>query len=140
MEGLHDLILALKNVPVWSVLLIAPLIWYLLVHGERKRKEKAIRLPPSPPRLPLIGHLHLMVKEPHRTLQRLAHRMGPVIYLQLGGVPAVVVSSPEAAKEVLKTLDVHCCNRPSSPGNLSIILYTFSPRLLLPHKQVSRHA
>ena len=50
------------------------------------------------------------------------------------------VSSPEAAKEVLKTLDVHCCNRPSSPGNLSIILYTFSPRLLLPHKQVSRHA
>jgi hypothetical protein len=59
-----------------------------------------------------------MVKEPHRTLQRLAHWMGPVIYLQLGGVLAVVVSSPEAAKEVLKTLDVHCCNRPSSPGNL----------------------
>jgi uroporphyrinogen-III synthase len=44
--------------------------------------------------------------------------MGPVIYLQLGGVLAVVVSSPEAAKEVLKTLDLHCCNRPSSPGNL----------------------
>lgn len=124
---LHDLfLLPLKNDPIWSVLLIiAPLILYLLVHGERNKKEKAIRLPPSPPMLPVIGHLHLMVKEPHRTLQRLAQRMGPVIYLQLGGVPAVVVSSPEAAKEVLKTLDVHCCNRPSSPGNLYIILYTF---------------
>lgn len=109
--------LALVQVPFWSVILLAPLILYLLAHhGKSKRKEKTIRLPPSPLRLPFIGHLHLMVKEPQRTLQRLAHRLGPVIYLQLGGVPAVVVSSPEAAKEVLKILDVHCCNRPSSPG------------------------
>ncbi|CAL5075977.1 unnamed protein product [Urochloa decumbens] len=111
-----DLFLALRHVPFWSVLLIAPLILYLLAHGKRKTQEKTIFLPPSPLKLPFIGHLHLMVKEPQRTLQRLARRMGPVIHLQLGGVPAVVVSSPEAAKEVLKTVDVHCCNRPSSPG------------------------
>lgn len=108
----------LKNALLWSVLLVAPVILYLQVLRKKKGEENKIRLPPSPLRLPVIGHLHLMVKEPHQSLQRLAHRMGPVIYLQLGGVPAVVVSSPEAAKEVLKTHDVHCCSRPSSPGKL----------------------
>nr|CAB3452623.1 unnamed protein product [Digitaria exilis] len=43
--------------------------------------------------------------------------MGPIFYLQLGSIPAIVVSSPETAKEVLKTLDAYCCNRPSSPAS-----------------------
>uniref|UniRef100_A0A453SAK1 Uncharacterized protein n=1 Tax=Aegilops tauschii subsp. strangulata TaxID=200361 RepID=A0A453SAK1_AEGTS len=28
----------------------------------------------------------------------------------------VVVASPKAAKEVLRTNDLHCCSRPNSPG------------------------
>ncbi|TVU13367.1 hypothetical protein EJB05_40419, partial [Eragrostis curvula] len=107
----------LKIFLLCSVLLIAP-FFYLQAISKRKRN---IQLPPSPLKLPIVGHLHLMVREPHRALQKLAQRMGPVIYLQLGGVPAVVVSSPEAAKDVLKTLDIYCCNRPSSPGNIYLL-------------------
>jgi hypothetical protein len=108
--------LELKHVLLFSVpLLIAPLVILLYFQAVRNKKN-AIRLPPSPLRLPIIGHLHLMVKEPHRSLQKLARSLGPVVYLQLGDIAAVVVSSPEAATEVLKTHDVHCCSRPSSPG------------------------
>jgi 4-hydroxyphenylacetaldehyde oxime monooxygenase len=108
--------LELKHVLLFSVpLLIAPLVILLYFQAVRNKKN-AIRLPPSPLRLPIIGHLHLMVNEPHRSLQNLARSLGPVVYLQLGDIAAVVVSSPEAATEVLKTHDVHCCSRPSSPG------------------------
>lgn len=108
----------LKHVLLWSVplLIIAPTVIFLYMQAVGKKKKNTIRLPPSPLRLPIIGHLHLMVHEPHRSLQRLARSLGPVVHLQLGGVAAIVVSSPEAAKEVLKTHDVHCCSRPSSPG------------------------
>ncbi|XP_051225783.1 4-hydroxyphenylacetaldehyde oxime monooxygenase [Lolium perenne] len=123
--------LELKHVLLFSVpLLIAPLVILLYFQAVRNKKN-AIRLPPSPLRLPIIGHLHLMVKEPHRSLQKLARSLGPVVYLQLGDIAAVVVSSPEAATEVLKTHDVHCCSRPSSPG-ANLITYgqqdiAFSP-------------
>ncbi|OEL35595.1 4-hydroxyphenylacetaldehyde oxime monooxygenase [Dichanthelium oligosanthes] len=36
--------------------------------------------------------------------------------LRLGSVPTVVVSSPEAARDVMRTHDVHCFSRPAMPG------------------------
>ncbi|RLN34396.1 hypothetical protein C2845_PM03G25600 [Panicum miliaceum] len=78
----------------------------LLLSWRRKTKSGARgapgrrRAPPGPPRqLPVLGNL-LQIGNPPR----------------LGRVRAVVVSSPEAAKEVLRTNDLHCCSRPNSPG------------------------
>ncbi|XP_039055772.1 premnaspirodiene oxygenase-like [Hibiscus syriacus] len=78
-----------------------------------KIKESPKNLPPSPWKLPLIGHLHhLIFSLPHHRLRELAKRHGPVMHLQLGELSHVVVSSPEAAKQVLNTHDINFANRP----------------------------
>ncbi|XP_010541760.1 PREDICTED: cytochrome P450 71B12-like [Tarenaya hassleriana] len=53
----------------------------------------------------------------------LSKKYGPLMYLKLGNVPTVVASTPETAKEILKTYDVDCCSRPylACPGKLSYL-------------------
>ncbi|XP_065871870.1 cytochrome P450 726A27-like isoform X2 [Euphorbia lathyris] len=66
----------------------------------------------QPPKLPLIGNLHqLICKLPHRRLAQLAQIYGPFMQLQLGQVSAMVVSSPEVAKQLLKDNDIKFSNR-----------------------------
>ncbi|TVU26346.1 hypothetical protein EJB05_28887, partial [Eragrostis curvula] len=48
-------------------------------------------------------------------MRDLARRHGPVMLLRIGQVATVVVSSREAAREVMKTLDTALASRPLSP-------------------------
>ncbi|CAM0877458.1 unnamed protein product [Alopecurus aequalis] len=89
-------------------------IWFLkmLSIGENKPKQ---RLPPGPWTLPIIGSLHHVVSVlPHRTMAELARRHGPLMHLRLGQVPTLLVSSAEAAAEVMKANDLAFAGRPSS--------------------------
>ncbi|KAG5395904.1 hypothetical protein IGI04_017718 [Brassica rapa subsp. trilocularis] len=62
-------------------------------------------LPPGPPGLPLVGNIFQLGFNPHRSLAVFSKTYGPIMSLKLGRSTAVVISSPEAAKEALKTHD-----------------------------------
>ncbi|KAM3308754.1 hypothetical protein P3S67_010498 [Capsicum chacoense] len=98
---------------------------FLFVLIRQWRNRKQIRLPPGPWRLPIIGSLHHLTGTlPHRTFRSLAQKYGPLMYLQLGEVPTVVISSPSMAKEVLKTHDLTFATRPEFIST-KIIFYNY---------------
>ncbi|TXG46558.1 hypothetical protein EZV62_027940 [Acer yangbiense] len=69
--------------------------------------------PPSPRALPILGHLHLLNKEPlHRTLHALSEKYGSVFSLRFRSRNVIVVSSPSAAEECLNKNDIVFANRP----------------------------
>ncbi|KAL1546910.1 cytochrome P450 81Q32-like [Salvia divinorum] len=72
-----------------------------------------ISLPPSPPlSLPIIGHLYLFKKPLHQSLAKISHKYGPILLLQFGSRPVLVVSSHSAAEECFTKNDVVFANRP----------------------------
>ncbi|CAM0904059.1 unnamed protein product [Alopecurus aequalis] len=78
------------------------------------------RLPPGPWQLPLVGSLHHVLLSrhgalPHRALRELSGTHGPLMLLRFGAVPTLVVSSAEAAREVLKTHDAAFASRHLTP-------------------------
>ncbi|KAK7319759.1 hypothetical protein RJT34_04484 [Clitoria ternatea] len=78
-------------------------------------KSKALRHLPNPPtpkpRLPFIGHLHLL-DQPllHQSLIRLSERYGPLFSLYFGSMPTVVASTPELFKLFLQTHEASSFN------------------------------
>uniref|UniRef100_A0A0D9XI01 Cytochrome P450 n=1 Tax=Leersia perrieri TaxID=77586 RepID=A0A0D9XI01_9ORYZ len=110
-------------------LLVSALTLYLLdliVHSRR-------RLPPGPCPLPLIGSLHLLGDQPHRSLAGLAERYGPLMSLRLGAVTNVVVSSADVVREFVQKHDAVFSDRsiPDSIGDHrknSIVFMNPGPR------------
>ncbi|KAJ3677083.1 hypothetical protein LUZ60_002807 [Juncus effusus] len=65
------------------------------------------RLPPGPTPFPIVGNIFdLDHDKPHSSLARLAKSHGPIMSLKLGLTTTIVISSPEAAQDVLQTNDV----------------------------------
>lgn len=76
--------------------------------------SRKLNLPPPPPKLPVIGNIHHLGTLPHRSLQALSEKYGPLMLLHMGHVPTLIVSSAEAASEIMKTHDIVFANRPQT--------------------------
>ncbi|XP_077210777.1 3,9-dihydroxypterocarpan 6A-monooxygenase-like [Tasmannia lanceolata] len=106
----------------YTLLFLILLISSLLLRTIFSKFRTTRNLPPSPFALPIIGHLHLLAPIPHQALHKLSTRYGPLISLRLGSVPCIVSSSPETAKEFLKTHELSFASRPVSAA-IDIITY-----------------
>ncbi|MCL7029073.1 hypothetical protein MKW94_010416 [Papaver nudicaule] len=69
------------------------------------------RLPPGPQGFPLIGNVLDLGFKPHEKLSLLKLRYGPLIWLRLGSINTVVISSARAASEMFKHHDTSFCDR-----------------------------
>ncbi|MBA0770400.1 hypothetical protein Gotri_019044 [Gossypium trilobum] len=97
-------------------ILFLTVLTLLFLKKENNKRMKGIKVPPGPPKLPLIGNLHLLENLPHRSLEKLSKKYDSIMLLQLGSVPTVIVSSAKTAEQVLKIHDLYCCTLPASPG------------------------
>lgn len=92
--------------------------------------RRLLSCPPGPLALPIIGHLHLLRPSLHQTFHNLSQRYGPLIHLRLGSIPCVVASTPDLAREFLKTHELVFSSRHRTTA-IDIVTYdssfAFSP-------------
>ncbi|XP_010449948.1 PREDICTED: cytochrome P450 705A20-like [Camelina sativa] len=90
-------------------------LFIVLFHSLFFKKPKDSRsfvLPPSPPSLPIIGHLHLLLSAlTHKSLQKLSSKYGPLLVIRIFYVPIIIVSSAPMAYEIFKVHDVNVSSR-----------------------------
>nr|AJD25200.1 cytochrome P450 CYP82D70 [Salvia miltiorrhiza] len=115
---------------IYAAVALSLLFYYykLFFKSSKNPKHAAARAPPQAGGARLLtGHLHLMVAEegsstklPHFNLGDLADKHGPIFTIRLGVRRAVVVSSPELAKELFTTCDTAVSSRPLLRGTMHL--------------------
>jgi cytochrome P450 len=106
---------------------LATIVLLILFHkprassGDKSKPKK--RLPPGPWTLPIIGSSHHVMRGlGHRTMAELSRRHGgSLMFLRLGEVPTLVVSSAEAAELVMRTHDLAFCSRPTTSVTIDVV-------------------
>ncbi|TXG70884.1 hypothetical protein EZV62_005819 [Acer yangbiense] len=114
-----------------------PIFLLFLLQKHVRTRRSSLGLPPGPRGLPFIGNLHHFDISNPSYLLKLSKQYGPLMSLQLGFVPTLVVSSAKMAKEVMKTHDLQFCSRPSKFSQKKLN-YNFSGLALSPYNDYWR--
>ncbi|MED6167533.1 hypothetical protein PIB30_003505 [Stylosanthes scabra] len=116
------------------LILISVLLLWLAKKDKRDHK-----MPPGPWKLPIIGNLHQLVGSsslPHHALTKLSQNHGPLMQVQLGEISAVIVSSPNMAREIMKAHDLAFSERPEFLPS-KIIAYGSTNIAFAPYEEVA---
>ena len=78
------------------------IIVLLAVVFEIKQRRRRAKLPPGPPRLPLIGNLHQApTKSAWITFAEWVERYGPLVSADFGGTDVIIIGNYEIARDLL---------------------------------------
>lgn len=113
------LVILIHPLSLCFLLFLCPLF---LFRFRRSISSQSPNLPPSPPKLPILGNLHQLGTLVHHSFRDLSQKYGPIVLLHMGSAPVLVVSSAEMAKEILKNQDIVFANRPFTTA-AKILLY-----------------
>ncbi|KAH9652239.1 hypothetical protein KPL70_027016 [Citrus sinensis] len=131
--SLHMELLGLSSSLLILLAILLSAFTLLKLEKKSETNNRISNLPPGPWKLPVIGNLHQLAGSlPHHGLRDLSKKYGPLMLLQLGQVPTVIVSSPEVANEVMKTHDVIFASRPHFPA-AQIMSYNYCDIILSPY-------
>ncbi|KFK32669.1 hypothetical protein AALP_AA6G273400 [Arabis alpina] len=92
---------------LFSSLFIFAFVFYF------KKQNNGIDLPPIPPSLPIIGHLHLLLTAPlglaplHKCFHKISSKYGPFLHLRIFHVPVVLISSASVAYKIFTDHDIN---------------------------------
>lgn len=84
---------------------------FLKLHFSGHGNGNSNKLPPGPKPLPILGNIFQLSDKPHRALSELSKTHGPLMYLKLGSVRTLVVSSSSMAREVFIKHDLAFSSR-----------------------------
>ncbi|NXP17131.1 CP2J2 protein, partial [Scytalopus superciliaris] len=107
---------------LWDSISCRTLLIFLLVFlfvADYMKNRNPKNFPPTPFRLPFVGHLYLMdFKDPRITVKKLTENYGDIFGLSAGSMKLVVVNRMRLVKEVLVNQGENFLNRPEIPMDM----------------------
>ncbi|CAA7013215.1 unnamed protein product [Microthlaspi erraticum] len=111
-----------ENCFILTFLCFFSFLSYSFIFKKPKNSRRGRDLPPSPPSLPIVGHLHLLLSTLiHKSLQKISSKYGPLLHLRFFHVPIILVSSASMAHEIFKSHDVNISYRGVSANGESLV-------------------
>ncbi|CAH8384838.1 unnamed protein product [Eruca vesicaria subsp. sativa] len=96
--------------------------------------KKTNDMGPSPPSLPIIGHLHHVLSAlPHKAFQKISTKYGPLLHLHIFSFPIFLVSSHSIAYEIFTTHDLNISSRNTAAIDASLLVFGSSGFTVAPY-------